>query len=208
MAVIRNTFVCFWRNSSQSTRASSFTWFLDHTHRRTPVGRTPLDEWSARCTNLYLTKYNTHNRQTSMPPVEFKPTISAGERPQTYALDRAATGTSIRKVYHLKKIHSLFFYHERSLRDSIVTRHTSQQQSSSVHFLPRKPSSPCSLALTIQTFRGSVFLGTGDVNCISQERQEWSPIETIPVTSIAMSQRSSSKIMITLPIAMHPDRNY
>ena len=28
-----------------------------------------------------------------MPPVEFEPTISAGERPQTYALDRAATVT-------------------------------------------------------------------------------------------------------------------
>jgi len=30
-----------------------------------------------------------------MPPVEFEPTISAGERPQTYALDRAATETGI-----------------------------------------------------------------------------------------------------------------
>jgi len=28
-----------------------------------------------------------------MPLVEFEPTISAGERPQTYALDRVATGT-------------------------------------------------------------------------------------------------------------------
>ena len=28
-----------------------------------------------------------------MPPVGFEPTISAGERPQTYALDRAATRT-------------------------------------------------------------------------------------------------------------------
>ena len=27
-----------------------------------------------------------------MPPVGFEPTISAGERPQTYALGRAATG--------------------------------------------------------------------------------------------------------------------
>jgi len=26
------------------------------------------------------------------PPVVFEPTISAGERPQIYALDRAATG--------------------------------------------------------------------------------------------------------------------
>jgi hypothetical protein len=30
-----------------------------------------------------------------MPPVGFKPTISAGERPQTYALDHAATGTGV-----------------------------------------------------------------------------------------------------------------
>ena len=28
-----------------------------------------------------------------MPPVGLEPTISAGERPQTYALDRATTGT-------------------------------------------------------------------------------------------------------------------
>ena len=30
-----------------------------------------------------------------MAPVGFEPTISAGERSQTYALDRAATGTDI-----------------------------------------------------------------------------------------------------------------
>ena len=28
-----------------------------------------------------------------MPPAGFEPTISAGERPQTHALDRAETGT-------------------------------------------------------------------------------------------------------------------
>jgi len=33
-----------------------------------------------------------------MPPVGFETTISAGERPQTYALDRAATGTG----YHIQ----------------------------------------------------------------------------------------------------------
>ena len=38
---------------------------------------------------------NTYTRQMSMPPVRFEPTISAGERPQTYALDRAATATGI-----------------------------------------------------------------------------------------------------------------
>jgi hypothetical protein len=30
-----------------------------------------------------------------MPPVGFETTITAGERPQTYALDRAATGTGM-----------------------------------------------------------------------------------------------------------------
>jgi hypothetical protein len=67
--------------------------FLDHTQRRSTVGRTSLDEWSARRRDLYLTTHSTHNRQTSMPPVRFEPTISAGERPQTYGSDRAATGT-------------------------------------------------------------------------------------------------------------------
>jgi hypothetical protein len=56
-----------------------------------PVVRTPLDEWSARRRDLYLT--TQHNRQTFMPPVGFESTVSAGELPQTYALDRAATGT-------------------------------------------------------------------------------------------------------------------
>jgi hypothetical protein len=30
-----------------------------------------------------------------MPPVGFEPTVSAGERPKTFALDRAVTGTGI-----------------------------------------------------------------------------------------------------------------
>ena len=55
--------------------------FLDHTQRRSTVCRTPLDEWSARRRDLYLTTHDTHDRQISMPPVGFEPTISAGERP-------------------------------------------------------------------------------------------------------------------------------
>jgi hypothetical protein len=33
-----------------------------------------------------------------MPPVGFEHTISAGERPQTYVLDRAATGTGMKNI--------------------------------------------------------------------------------------------------------------
>jgi len=76
--------------------------FLDHTQRRTAVGRTSLDEWPARRRELYLITHNTLNRQTSIPPppppVGFEPTISAGERPQTHALDRAATEIGNMKI--------------------------------------------------------------------------------------------------------------
>jgi len=96
--------------------------FLDHTQQRTTVVRAPLDwwsarrrdlylttqqsqqtdfhttplyEWSARRTDLYQTTHNIHNRQTSMAPVGFKPTISVGEWPKICALDRATTATGI-----------------------------------------------------------------------------------------------------------------
>jgi len=84
-----------WRCDPTRVMASLFLRFLDHTQRRTTVGRTPLDEWSACRRDLYLTKHNTHNRQTPMPSVGFETTISEGERQQTYALDRAATRTDI-----------------------------------------------------------------------------------------------------------------
>ena len=91
--IIIQFFCLLWRCDPTRVMTSSFTRFLDHTQRRTTVGRTPLDEWSARRRDLYLTTHNTHNRQIPMPLVGFEPTISAGERPQTYAFDRAATGT-------------------------------------------------------------------------------------------------------------------
>ena len=74
--------------------ASSFTTFLDHTPQ--PVGLL----WTSNQPHavLYLTTHNTHNRQTSMPPVGFEPTISAGERLQTYAMDPAATWTGLSRV--------------------------------------------------------------------------------------------------------------
>ena len=69
-----------------------FLMFLDHTQRRSTVGRTPLDEWSARRRDLYLTTHDTHNKQISMPPVGFEPKISAGERPQAAGHRPQVTG--------------------------------------------------------------------------------------------------------------------
>jgi len=90
-------FFSFWRDSPKWARASSFTRFLAHTQqRRTTVGRTPLVEWSARRWDLYLSTHNNHNRPC---PRWDSNTISAGERPQTYALDRGATGIGSDKHY-------------------------------------------------------------------------------------------------------------
>ena len=57
-------------------------------------GRTPLNEWSARCRRLYLTTHGTHNRQTPTLQAGFEPIILASERPRNHAFDRAATGIS------------------------------------------------------------------------------------------------------------------
>jgi len=64
----RNRFFYATAPPPSGGRASSFTRFIDHTQRRSTVGRTHLDEWSARRRDLYLTTHNTHNRQMSMPP--------------------------------------------------------------------------------------------------------------------------------------------
>ena len=63
------TFVCFWNYSPPSPQwamASSFTRFLDLTQRHNTVGRTPLDEWSARRKDLYLTTHNIHNKHSCL----------------------------------------------------------------------------------------------------------------------------------------------
>ena len=64
-----NTDVClFLARQPPSPSETGPPHFLDHTQRRTTLGRAPLDEWSARRRDLYLTTHNTHNKQTSMPP--------------------------------------------------------------------------------------------------------------------------------------------
>ena len=85
-------YVCFvfGATAPQWARASSFTRSLDHTQQRTTVGRTPLDEWSARRRDLYLTTHTTLiTDKRPCPRWDW-----AGERPQT-AWDRAATGTGL-----------------------------------------------------------------------------------------------------------------
>jgi len=54
-----------WHCGPTRAMAFSFLRFLDHTQRRITVGRTPLDEWSARRRDLYLTT-RKHSQQTNI----------------------------------------------------------------------------------------------------------------------------------------------
>jgi hypothetical protein len=65
-------------------------WRFTITLWHTTLGRPSLDGWSARWTDLYLTKPNTHKSQTSTSPAEFDLAILISQRPQTYILDREA----------------------------------------------------------------------------------------------------------------------
>jgi hypothetical protein len=65
------------------SRCRGFLFSLDHTQAHTTVGRTPLDEGSARRRDLYLRTQTLYKRQTPMPLVEFEPTIPASARPRT-----------------------------------------------------------------------------------------------------------------------------
>ena len=74
-------FFCFRRNSPQWARASSFTRFLDHTQRRTTVGRTRLEDWSSRRRDLYLTILTTEKRPCPRWDSNPQPQQASGRRP-------------------------------------------------------------------------------------------------------------------------------
>ena len=79
-------------------------------HTTLTTDRRPCPRWAPQSVGLLWTSDQLvaetstwqHSQQTSMLPVGFEPTTSAGERLQTYALDRAATGTGRSFQYSYK----------------------------------------------------------------------------------------------------------
>ena len=84
-----------------------------HTHIHTyTLGRTPLDERSARRRDHYLATHNTQKRQTSVPLVGFKPAIQESERKQTRPLIRMATGIGFdMQLLSVNGVMNRFFAH-------------------------------------------------------------------------------------------------
>jgi hypothetical protein len=63
-----------------------------HSFTHSTLGKTPLDEWSARRRDIYLKTHNTYNRHPSISPAGFEPSVPASDRLETHALVRAGTG--------------------------------------------------------------------------------------------------------------------
>ena len=108
-------------------RTSSFTKFLDHTQRRTTVSRTLLEERSAPRIDLYLTTQTTLTTDKHpRPPMGIEPAISAGERPHTHALDRAAIGTGENQSTQKKMQSWYHFFLLQSQLDCVASEHLRQ----------------------------------------------------------------------------------
>jgi hypothetical protein len=89
-----STFICFlWLCSRARAMASSSTRFLNHIQRRATVGRTPLDEWSTRRRDLYLT---THITDKHPCPGGIRTHDRSRGAAVDYALDREAIETGLR----------------------------------------------------------------------------------------------------------------
>jgi hypothetical protein len=94
-------FFSLWHYCQTWAVPSSYLTSLYQPERSTRVGRTNLDEWSARRRDLYLTTHNNHIRKIYVPTAVFEPAISASERPQTYVLDPSAVGISCTRVSNI-----------------------------------------------------------------------------------------------------------
>ena len=89
-------------------KASSWSRIHDHTDTPQSVGLLWTCDQPDAETSTW--QHTTLTRQTSMLPVVFEPTISVGERPQTYALDGAATGTGLLHSSHYTMLHVWLLY--------------------------------------------------------------------------------------------------
>jgi len=70
---------------SMATSAPSGSGTLHYQGFTITLGRTPQGKWPTDHTDFYLPIHNTHNRQTSINRVGFKPILLATEQPQTHA---------------------------------------------------------------------------------------------------------------------------
>ena len=85
-------FVCFCATApSQPEPPHSRSFKITHNDAPQSIGLLWTSDQLVAVTSTW--QHTTHNRHATIPPIGLEPTTSAGERPQTYVLDHAATGT-------------------------------------------------------------------------------------------------------------------
>ena len=111
-------FLSFFSRTSLPTQRRCRGWLfrpitLNHTYTRKDYpGRGIGSHW-----DLYLKTHNNHKRETTKLPERFEPAIPTSEKPQTYALDRAAVGIGL-FLNNTSKSHDAFL---QLLSNSSVT---------------------------------------------------------------------------------------
>ena len=118
--IVNSSYFCFssWLSDPTKGIGTLFLRYVDQTHRRTTVGRTPLDEWSARRIDLCLT--TQHSQQTEVhAPGRIEPPKPAGKRPPFHVLDREATRNGV--FVSPKQISSSVLSHILAITSEIST---------------------------------------------------------------------------------------
>jgi hypothetical protein len=83
-------------NAGQDFLVLEVSW--SHTQRLTTLGRTPLDEWSARRRDLFLTTNNSLEINIHVRG-RIRTHNLSGERPHTHVLDSTVTETGIKDTH-------------------------------------------------------------------------------------------------------------
>jgi len=133
----------------------------DHiqTHTHTTVGRTPLDEGSARRRDLYLTTHNIHNRQKSMPPAGSKPVIPTSEWPRRPKPQTARPEGSARYIDNV------------ACKAFIMSKHVAHMLTTCQLF-----TSQCYPTLKHTGFVKKLCIVPGQVTCASSHRRTLFPL--------------------------------
>ena len=94
-------------NAGQS-RPILGSFYITHTQWHITVGRTLLNEGSARPRDLHQATHSIHKRQQFMPLARLEPAFPASERSQALAVDRSVTGIGIGERYlRITESHSI-----------------------------------------------------------------------------------------------------
>ena len=105
----------FFSMAGQPLWVFSLLRFEYHTQTQHTLGLLWTSDRPVAETSTY--NIHIHKRQISMPPARFEPALPASERPQTNALDRAATGISnqcLIVIFASSFIHAILYYQLRA----------------------------------------------------------------------------------------------